>query len=210
MDDTYNTVILVIFAIAFIVADKKRAINLFKQHLILVKTEDGNQYLVKNGKFQNQAANMLNRVNTRVINLLSTICTPTDLECTGQVALDARILMHRLKYKKIQWVQNMPGPNDPVALNYNKGDSIHLCLFDSDGRPVSEDVLFTVVVHELAHIMEPALSKMLNGHSVHSKRFKSNENYIMNRASELGYVPHGGAIGSAYCGIHIPDPAFIS
>jgi hypothetical protein len=85
-----------------------------------------------------------------------------------------------------------------------QGNEIRVCL---KGKP-DADLLFAVVCHELAHMMERPDDRRMgaNKHSVHSQRFKNDERWLIRLASRLGLTSQASHIGRTFCGIQLPDP----
>lgn len=112
-----------------------------------------------------------------------------------------RLLAHK---GKLQFVAtDAKNTGGPVAMQ--RGDVIYLCVSDNP----APDILFAIVLHELAHYMEaPSEQKMgSNGHSVHGQQFKDDERWLQSHASDLGIGSRASPIHRNYCGIVIPDPA---
>jgi hypothetical protein len=199
-------VILLVFVLGFIIIQKnKDVIDSISVGMTSVHAHDGNHYTVLSGVTETRAADMLANVNIKTKQLLNSLSLPSE-------GMNPRLhqgfirLKERVCHKHIRFMEIKPDPGTAVAINTNKGDSIQLCLFGPDNQPVNSQALFSVVVHELAHIMEVSVSKMVKGFSVHSEQFKLNEKFIMKAASDLGFVPRGGSVGAPYCGITIPNP----
>lgn len=206
MQTVFKVIILCTIMLILIILDRK--VNLGEIHRnskhVTIKASDGNEYTVIRGHTKDQAVRMLVRVRAMSERLLEMVQSNCMDACEG-----ARIMLNRVRNSTVQFTELMPeSPNDPVAININKGESIQLCLFDRQRiNPVQMDALFTVVVHELAHMMDKTISAMQNGHSLHSGLFKRHEAFLMQYAHRLNIVPDGGAIGAMYCGIRIPDPS---
>jgi hypothetical protein len=173
--------------------------------MVMFEGSDGRGYYVVEGSTEEQAADMLVDVVAKSTALIKRVSS-MDLK---QVSADMGVSVKRLRCisetRDITFMEHRPALGEPVAVNIDKGMSIKLCLFDQNGNVVTKEALFTIVVHELAHIMEVEVSEMKQGHSVHSDAFKRNEAFLMKHAAAMGYVPVGGAVGSAYCGITIPS-----
>ena len=94
-----------------------------------------------------------------------------------------------------------------VAFVYTQARKIHLCLFDKNGTPVDNEVLFSVLLHEITHFTVDENDKVDN-FSLHSNLFKSNEKLLVSLACTLGLLPEGGVVGRKYCDTVIPNPFF--
>ena len=111
-----------------------------------------------------------------------------------------------LKDNGVYLIEHRPGRSSAnVAFAYTQTRQIYLCLFDKNGVPVDDEVLFSVILHEVAHFTVEKNDKIGNI-SLHSNVFKDNEALLISLAYELGLLPEGGVVGRKYCGIVIPDP----
>lgn len=192
-------------ATGLLLVHKRNQMQMLTRGMLRVEVK-GHSYYVHRGPTAHDAATKLLQVEKSVDIILSAVQND-NTHASTELREDAQTLLNRLRGKRIEFMELVPVKGAPVAVNYGKGQAIKLCLYDPDSKqPAETGTLLAVVMHELAHIMEPALSKMVNGHSIHSNRFKRNEQYLMRKAITLGIVPEDGAIGMPYCGITIPDP----
>ena len=145
-------------------------------------------------------AALLNEMSRRTEILLSHVADGLEKQTPWMKARTQLLLRAR---GHIEFAQTPPvteGVPPPVA--YKMGDTVFLCL---TGDP-SADLLFTIVVHELAHYMDPETTPLVNGHSVHGQRFKQDERWLLKMSERLSLSVRGGPIGRNFCGISIPDP----
>jgi hypothetical protein len=93
-----------------------------------------------------------------------------------------------------------------VAMNRNKGQEIHICLRDCPTctKLTSDDKVFIVALHELAHSATAGFDPTKNGATQHSDEFKEYEKYLTQVADQLGLVDAEAVYGTQYCGLSIP------
>lgn len=202
-------VVVIIVCVALVIADKKDYVAKITKSLDVVeeKGPDGQSYWVVKGPTQKVAATLLSEVVQMSENLLKQVAvsfTQDDCMCDDAEQLLMAVNRRTIEFKEIR-PQKTGGA---VAYNVDKGKTIGLCLFGDDQEtPVGFPALFSVVIHELAHMMDPSIAPSVNGHSIHSDRFKKNEKFLMKTAIDMQIIPPGGAVGDLYCGITIPDPS---
>lgn len=179
-----------------------------KQFTVDVRGTDGEFYTVARGKTSNQAAAMLSDIKAMVVRLMRHVCIGLqNNSLDSKVSGPSRLMLDRISRKKLVLIELVPEFGEPIAINYGKGDSIHICLFDpTNGKPSSMHAIMTVIVHELAHMMDSEASVMNNNHSVHTPDYKFYEKYLLDQAIDLGFIPDAGTVGTPYCGILLPDP----
>ena len=83
-----------------------------------------------------------------------------------------------------------------TSYTVNKGERIVLCLRSSQGKLHQENLIFYVLLHELAHIMSLSTST-----EYHNQEFKDNLNWLVTQAHERHYLETSKAVD--YCGM--PD-----
>lgn len=177
--------------------------------LATVRTRSGRVYTVAQAPTREQeraAAELLDTLYEATQQLVNSIGEGTE----GASDFADGISRLRAQAPHIEFTQLVPERGAPVAINFGKGQSIHLCLTDPRTGDLIQDLnpLMSVVVHEVAHIMDPGVSETTeSGHSRHSETFKRGEAFLMKHASRRGLVSPDGAVGSSYCGIRIPDAA---
>ncbi len=115
-----------------------------------------------------------------------------------------------------QWVQNFtPEPSrfleatpdaEHTSYSVNKGEKVHLCLRQREGRNeslVDENIMVFVSLHEMAHTITPSIG--------HGPDFWNNFGWLLKQAEEAG-IYHYQDFKSrpvSYCGMHITDsPAY--
>lgn len=168
----------------------------------------GRSYTVQDGKYAQENAALLQMLEMNTATILQRVCQlQTTHEAQSDIRQAADKLLARVRARRITFEQQPHRDGLPPAVNIGKGRVVKICLRESGAQEaVGSDVLNTVLVHELAHMMEDEVGKKVNGRSVHSDVFKRNERYLLGVAIELGLVPEGGTVGLPFCGQHIPDP----
>lgn len=79
---------------------------------------------------------------------------------------------------------------EPIAYSYDKGDRIGLCI-KHNGKYVSDNIMFFVLCHELAHIMTKSFG--------HTKEFWNNMDFLLKFGQQQSmYKPIKDKI--EYCG----------
>lgn len=154
---------------------------------VKVKSDDGDSYFVLDKPDAVLAANKLASLKRKLISFIKEMDTV-------ELNESARRRIERLKRrfnKKI--LENAPGGKH-TSYTVSKGKKIHMCIRQTDDSFVSDDIIFHVALHELAHIM----SKTYN----HTPEFKENFYYLKRKAGELGYYSDIKADGKPkpYCG----------
>jgi len=149
---------------------------------------DGRRYIVRKLPDSKQAADILARINTKL----------------------QRVIAHmRNKYPDDSAVKRMERNYNPDSLSeggaevgytsysVNKGEKIVMCLRQSGGEFVDENVLAYVALHELAHLMTKEVG--------HPKPFWDNFERIVKEAIEIGIYKHVDFDNhpKPYCGITI-------
>lgn len=155
----------------------------------MMKSEaDGRRYIVRKLPDSKQAADILARINTSL----------------------QRVVKHmRKKYPNDRSIRRMESNYNPDALSeggaevgytsysVNKGEKIVMCLRQSGGEFVDENVLTYVALHELAHLMTKEIG--------HPKPFWDNFARIVEEAIAIGVYQHVDFDNQPkpYCGITI-------
>lgn len=80
---------------------------------------------------------------------------------------------------------------EPLAYSYDKGERIGLCI-KYKGKYVSDNIIFFVLCHELAHIMTKSIG--------HTKEFWNNMDFLLNFA-ELKKLYKPITKSFDYCGL---------
>jgi hypothetical protein len=200
--------ILGILMFFILILERRTKMQAIKRFTVDVVGSDGEFYTVARGANANTAAAMLSDIKARVAVLMRHVCLSLKNNSVGDsLSGPAQLMLDRINNKQIVFIELVPEFGTPVAINYGKGDSIHLCLFDpSNRKPSSSHAIMTVIVHELAHMMDSETSALKNGHSSHTSDYKLYEKYLLEQAIDLGFIPDAGTVGTPYCGILLPDP----
>lgn len=142
---------------------------------------------------------LLERMTSNVDTLLAAIQAGLSNQRDHIRPRSERLLSYRGKICVVEATENL-------AVAYTSTDGqVSVCL---RGDP-SAKLLFAIVVHELAHLMEVVDEQSFDeqsGHSLHGTCFKADERWLMGLAKDLSLVDQTGPIGRQYCGITIPDP----
>jgi predicted metal-dependent hydrolase len=111
-----------------------------------------------------------------------------------------------------QWVRNFkPEANrfieatpdaEHTSYSVNKGEKVHLCLRQREGRNESlmeENIMVFVSIHEMAHIITPTIG--------HGPDFWNNFAWLLKQAEEIGIYEYQDFKSKpvAYCGLQITD-----
>ncbi len=161
------------------------------------------RYYVKDLGNSCDAAKMLANTRNKLFKVIDHI------QITENVPENLQSGCQRIVFKhchRIQLQELDAEEHKTVALNRNKGDEIHLCLRDCPtcDRLTSEDKVFIVALHELAHSATVQYDPMQNGATLHSDEFKEYEKYLTEVADSLGLVNAEAVFGTQYCGLNIP------
>lgn len=109
------------------------------------------------------------------------------------------------KFNGLKWSEHRPGIGSTlVAFNENK-HRISVCLTEpTTKKPVADDILLMVALHELAHCMSEAYDPSNSaGETVHSAGFRACEKYLVETAERLGYLQVDSLQGKSYCGVKL-------
>jgi hypothetical protein len=165
----------------------------------VTSTVDGRSYRVRDMPDKQQAADLLARVRQKISNLY-------------------QLLREKFPNKPQvrQWVQNftpdagrfLESTPDAEHTSYsvNKGEKIHLCLRQREGRNenlVDENVMVFVSLHEMAHVITPSVG--------HGPDFWNNFGWLLKQAEQAGIYKYQDFKSHpvSYCGLHITDsPAY--
>jgi hypothetical protein len=197
---------LSVFAlVAYFIFDVGRSSEDLHQLVSVHSSVDDADHFVLDTPYKQQAADLLARVEDKASQIVekfranpSTI--PPQMFEGVQRLLEKPIRLRELDSSK----------ENTVAYNVNKGESIYLCLRGGGANGAAladEDVLLSVLIHELAHAAQTKYSGTLeSGHSVHDAEFKKIERFLMNTAASLSLLSPSKVIGRNYCSIAIPNP----
>ena len=155
--------------------------NVVRKTLYLknVKASNGQEFLVRDLKDKQHAANRLGNLSDtlqRVCKTCKRTVSPKD-----KTRVDA---VERLidKFDPARMTENIPGSSH-VAYSVNKGTELSICLRDKDSnRFVDDNTVRFVAIHELAHVMSES--------SGHTDEFWDNMKYLLENAISAGvYTP---------------------
>lgn len=109
---------------------------------------------------------------------------------------------HRLELTELDAAKH-----NQVAMNYQKGDQIYLCLRACPDclDLTDQNRLFIVSLHELAHSCTKDFDPLVNGSTKHGETFKLYEGFLIYTAEKMNLLDTAAAIGSDYCGVRIPS-----
>ena len=162
-------------------------------------TVDGRVYRVRDMPDKQQAADLIAKVRVKISKLYT-------------------ILKSKFpdKPQVRQWIQNFtPEPSrfleatpdaEHTSYSVNKGEKVHLCLRQREGRNeslVEENVMVFVSLHEMAHAITPSIG--------HGPDFWNNFAWLLKQAEEAGIYQYQNfkAQPVSYCGLQITDsPAY--
>lgn len=171
----------------------------------VTSTVDHKQYKVLNGPSQQAAADLLATVGKQAGAVVDELQNQLNKQLLSDHFAES---IERVQAKRpFNLAQLDPEKEHTVAYNISKGDQIYLCLKGRDDNSLADrDVLLSVLLHELAHIMETTFSDVKNGFSVHSKEFKENEKLLLTTAASMELLSPSAVIGRNFCNISVPDP----
>lgn len=110
-------------------------------------------------------------------------------------------LLEKSKYKNQKRIQRLiekrnvkiveRKKDEPLAYSYDKGERIGLCI-KYNGKYVSDNIIFFVLCHELAHMMTKSIG--------HTKEFWNNMDFLLKFAEmHKIYIPIKKSF--SYCGL---------
>ena len=175
-------IIIVVIIIILLIYNNSLHYSVIKQK----STLDNNIYTVRNETDKELAANILSIIKHKSIKLIDTLKTeyPND--------------------DKIIRLSNRFNPNNIYETSYktnyttysvNKGEHIYLCLRNINKNFVDTNIIFFVMLHELAHLMTIIYDN-------HSELFWDNFKFLENKAIEYNlykYIDYSKN-SKEYCG----------
>ena len=137
---------------------------------VYVTAFDGNKYLVRNTREKKDTADALARINERILLFISRLESDNNENTAVVKRLRNRYRPDTLNETKIH--------NEFTSYTINKGESISLCVRtrDSDDKLYNDNILFGVILHELAHVGSVGID--------HGDEFKKNFIFLLKKASE--------------------------
>jgi len=170
---------------------------------------DGKEYLVRNLKDKQQAADLLAKVRAKLIKIVDHVKVATDDQVKKYASTEEKgvitetkesfdLLVSRFQPDNIS--ESTPN-NKYTSYSVNKGQKIVFCLRakSKDEKLVEENVIMFVAIHELAHIMTKSVG--------HTEEFWNSFRILLRVAIELKlYKNHDyGTAPVDYCGTKITD-----
>jgi hypothetical protein len=149
---------------------------------------DGRDYLVRKMPDSQEAADRLARLNSRLLTLVRHMAAKYG---------DNRDVLRLQQRFSPDAVSEGGMENGYTSYSINKGERIVMCIRQTDGSFVDDNVVLYVAIHELAHIMTIEVG--------HTDTFWSNFRFLLNEAVEIGLYQKVDFQHkpSDYCGIKI-------
>ena len=156
---------------------------------IIVKAEDGNWYNVRNTPDKQISANALARLNKKINTLLANL----DPEQYPQ----HKSAILRLKSRYAGKISEGVIDKKLTSYTVNKGEQIVFCIRSRDPQDTlySDNILFYVGLHELAHVA--SISSSVHEHN---DEFYDNFDFLKQKAIQLGLFTEQRNVVN-YCGI---------
>lgn len=156
-----------------------------KDDRVQVEAFDGRLYLVRDIKDKKKTADMMALLNAKVMSLFQSLRQRGDHSVMVARLIsryDPRVLAEGRLQKEL------------TSYTVNKGEQVILCMRSRDQADelFPENVLFSVLLHELAHV-----ASLSEGHG---EEFSGNLHVLTKTAEELGLLKRG-RVQLNYCGI---------
>jgi len=191
--------------VAFWVFDVGRAGAGIGRLVSVRSTVNQQKYLVLDTDNKQEAANLLSKVQAQAQQLLDKFqMQPATIPPEFFDGVQ-RLLRMRLDLRELD-----SSVETTVAYNQNKGEAIYLCLRANppSNKLADQDVLLSVLLHEMAHAMIVDYLPMQDGHTIHDANFKKHERFLTSAAASLALLSPSAVLGRSYCKIRIPDPDY--
>jgi len=190
MDINYLIGMLIIVALGLLGYTHLEHLN---NEVIYVKsTIDNNEYLVRNLKDKNEAANILAMLKKK----LEKICEIMKEKYPN----DKSVIRMNEKFNSDNITESGKN-NQYTSYSVNKGEKIVFCIRqkDEDESFVDENTITFVAIHELAHIMTKSVG--------HTKEFWNNFEKLLKEAvnNKLYQKENYSENPKEYCGIKVSD-----
>lgn len=169
---------------------------------------DGSKYLVLKTENSKEAADALARLAQNIGKVVEHLKSKKEAYSRYKAAIDT--MLQRLAVTGINFVELDYSSNDAIAINQNKNEEIAICLRrnpPNDTTVADDQVLLYIALHEIAHSMTTAYAASFQNHTVHSREFRENENFLMSIASTLNLLRPATIPGMVHCRFSMPDPA---
>ncbi len=152
---------------------------------------DGRSYLVRNRPDKQDAADLLGRVNRKLIKIVEYMDNNVDSD-------EARRLVKNFNPDVLS---ESLSDSSHTSYSVNKGEKIVFCLRSKDGKEtiVDDNTMTFVAIHELAHLMTKSIG--------HNQDFWDNMKELLKVAIELGLYQKQDFKNNPvmYCGTKITD-----
>lgn len=153
---------------------------------------DNKEYLVRNTKDSQEAANMLSQISTRLGDVVTALNT--------KYPKDPRVKRVKERFNPDKLSESSP-TSQYTSYSVNKGEKIVFCLRSKDSEQELHDfnTITFVALHELAHLMTESIG--------HTQEFWDNFRFILKNAIQKGYytVQDFKKRPVRYCGTNITD-----
>tara|TARA_B110001450_G_C17651244_1_gene493375 strand:+ start:235 stop:846 length:612 start_codon:yes stop_codon:yes gene_type:complete len=181
-------------------------ITIFYVHLenksldVVYVNTNGRNYLVRNLPDKEEAAKIMDTLNTKFKHLINACVENCDKNknYTEQNKIDIKRLKNNYNENNIS--ESSPG-NKHTSYSINKGEKIVFCIRSKDGKNTIIDIntITFVGIHELAHLMTKSIG--------HNQEFWDNMKFLLKVAIENGiYTPQDFNKNPVeYCGTMITD-----
>ena len=160
-----------------------------KDDRVLVEAYDGRHYLVRDIPQKAETANMMAKMNEKV-NILFKNLREGNEKAVMVARLTSRFRPEVLSEGRLE--------KKLTSYTVNKGEKLVMCMRKRDGTDAlfPENVLFSVLLHELAHI-----ASLSEGHG---KEFQENLAFLTGKAQKLG-LQRKEQVNLDYCGIPLAE-----
>jgi predicted metal-dependent hydrolase len=153
---------------------------------------DNKEYLVRNTKDSQEAANMLSQIGQRLTDVVSAL--------QAKYPKDPRVKRVKERFNPDKLSESSP-TSQYTSYSVNKGEKIVFCLRSKEAEKELHDfnTITFVALHELAHLMTESIG--------HTQEFWDNFRFILKNAIQKGYynVQDFKKQPIRYCGTNITD-----
>lgn len=150
--------------------------NKLRNVVYITSTVDGRSYLVRDLADKQDAADLLAKVNKRIMTLIS------NCQVNPENGFGAAMKRLESNFNPNNIAENQDKSSKLTAFTVNKGDEIVFCLrcrkCDNPESLHDINTLMFVAIHELAH--------MATKSEGHTAEFTKNFKYLLNKAMEFG------------------------
>jgi hypothetical protein len=158
-------------------------------------TIDGKEYNVRDLPDKQQAANLMATLRKKLI----TLCDALEKKYPDKPQV--KLMVANFRSDPERFMEATPD-SEHTSSTINKGESIHMCLRQREGRDeslVDENVMMFVALHEFSHILTESIG--------HGSDFWLNFGWLLNEAEGMNLYKYTdfAAHPVKYCGIAITD-----